>query len=132
MVLDSPSRDSTQVMPFCEWFDDLREVRNSIVHRGGFTLVFLEKGKILFQVYEKNGKVLIPEIMFNKNVADFELYAGLYIGYLMTYLEDVSALIHKRLNLKKIGSNAKSYHSGLRVVRNWIQQVLDYDNKNIV
>lgn len=124
-------KDLARVALSCEWFDDLKIVRDSIIHKGGFTLVFPVRGRILFQVHEGvNRKVLMPEIMFNENVADFELYAGLYIGYLIAYLEEVSELIYKRLNLKKVGSNAKSYHPGLRVLRDWIKQVLLYDNKN--
>lgn len=117
-------KDLAQIVLSCEWFDDFRDVRDSIIHKGGFTLVFLEKNKILFQVYEGiNSKVLIPEIMFNENVADFELYAGLYLGYLIAYLEEVSEQIIKRLNIKQIGSNAKSIHQGLQVIQDWIEHV---------
>lgn len=124
-------KDLAKVVLSCEWFDDLRMVRDSIVHKGGFTLVFPVRDRILFQVHEgRHRKVLIPEIMFNENVADFELYAGLYFGYLVAYLEKVSELIDKRLDLKKIGSDAKSYHSGLRVIHDWIRRVLCYGNKN--
>jgi len=123
--------DLTRVVLSCEWFDDLKTVRDSIIHRGGYTLVLPVKGRILFQVHEGvSRKVLIPEIMFNENVADFELYAGLYTGYLIAYLEEVSVLIYKHLNLKKVGSNAKSYHQGLQILSDWIKRVLNYDIKN--
>lgn len=115
--------DLAQLVRSCAWFDELRRVRDSIIHKGGFTLVFPEKDKILFQLI--NGKILGPEIMFNENVVNFELYAGLYIGYLIAYLEEVSQLVYKRLNLQRIGSNAQSYHPGLQVVRDWIKQVLE-------
>jgi len=109
----------------CEWFGDLKQVRESVVHSGGFTLVFPTEGRILFQVYEKGAKkVLVPEIMFNANVVDFELYAGLYIGYLIAYLEDFSELARKRLDLEWVDGRTQSYHPGLRVVQDWIKQVL--------
>lgn len=117
-------KDLAQLVLSCEWFDDLKAIRESLIHRGGFTLVFLEKDRILFQVHEGiSRKVLIPEVMFNKNVVDFELYAGLYLGYLIAYLEEVSEIILNRLNLKSMG-NPRSYHSGLRVVSDWIKQFL--------
>jgi len=123
--------DLSRAVLSCEWFDDLKTVRDSIIHRGGFTLVFPVKGGILFQVHEEvSRKILIPEIMFNENVADFELYAGLYTGYLIAYLEEVSVLIYKHLNLKKVGSNAKSYHQGLQILSDWIKRVLNHDIKN--
>jgi len=117
--------DLARLVLSCEWFDDIKEIRESIVHRGGFSIVFLERGRILFQVFEgMNRKILIPEIMFNENVVDFELYAGLYMGYLLAYLEEASDLILNRLGLDPIGNlNAKSYHSGLRVIREWISQI---------
>jgi hypothetical protein len=43
--------DLAQLLLHCDWFDGLREVRDTLVHRGGFTLVFPEKSRILFQVY---------------------------------------------------------------------------------
>lgn len=116
--------DLTRVVASCDWFTDMREVRDSIVHRDGRTLVFPEENRILFQVHEgfKN-KVNIPEIMFNENIVDFELYAGLLMGYLIAYLEDVSKIAQRRLELKKIGWDAKSYHGGLRVIHEWVERV---------
>ena len=116
--------DLAEVLLSCDWFDDLKEIRNSIIHKGWFTLAFLERSKILFQVYGMKKEVLTSEIVFKDNVVDFELYAGLYIGYLIAYLEKVSEMIFKHQNLEKIDCNAKSYHQGLRVVRGWIERVL--------
>ena len=109
----------------CNWFVDMKRIRESIVHHGGYTLVFPEKGRVLFQVYKGiNKMVSLKEIMFNENVADFELYAGLYFGYLLAYLEEFAKLVRKHLELEVLGGNPKSYHSGLRVMHSWIQQVL--------
>ena len=97
------------------------------IHRGGFTLVFLEKNRILFQVYEAGykGKILIPEIMFNENVADFELYAGLYFGNLIAYLEEVSETIDKHLTLKKFPkSNPRKIYEEIPAIYNWVEKLL--------
>jgi hypothetical protein len=116
--------DLAGVVASCDWFNDMREVRDSIVHRDGRTLVFPEENRILFQVHEGfRNKVNIPEIMFNENIVDFELYAGLLAGYLIAYLEDVSKIAQRKLELRKIGWNAKSYHGGLRVIHDWIERV---------
>lgn len=115
----------------CDWFEEMRAVRDSIVHRGGVTFVFPEKGRILFQVskgYED--KISLKKVMANENVADFELYAGLYIGYLITYLEEVAELIHSRLGISESESNPKSYHLGLRVVNEWIKRALSLPAAN--
>jgi hypothetical protein len=112
------------VIRSCDWFSDMREVRDSIVHRDGRTLVFPEENRILFQVHEGfRNKVNIPEIMFNENIVDFELYAGLLAGYLIAYLEEVAELAKQRLDLRTIGWDAKSYHGGLPVIYEWIRKL---------
>lgn len=109
----------------CEWFSGLKEVRDSIIHRGGNTLVFPMKDQICFQVHEGlTRKILIPAVMSNKNVVNFELYAGLLTAYLIAFLEEVSEIVYRRINLKKIGWDAKSYHSGLGIIRNWIERIV--------
>lgn len=115
--------DLADIILSCEWFNDLKEVRECLVHNGGFTLVFLTPDRITFQVIKgwKN-EVLIPEIMYNENVVDFELYAGLYFGYLIAYLEEVSEIFDKRLDLKKMGMDGKKYHPGLEVIQKWIEK----------
>jgi hypothetical protein len=118
-------RDLAELISSCEWFSAMREIRNLIVHRGGHTLIFPMKNRILFQVHERwNRTILVPEIMFNENVADFELYAGLLMGYLIAYLEDVSIVVHKRLGLqRRTDSDGRLYHSGLQVIHRWIEKV---------
>lgn len=117
-------QDLARAVASCDWFTDVRDVRDSIVHRDGRTLVFPEDNRILFQVHEGfRNKVNIPEIMFNENIVDFELYAGLLAGYLISYLEDVSEIAQRRLELRKISWDAKSYHGGLPVIQEWIERV---------
>ena len=116
-------KDLATIIRSCEWFDYLKKIRELLIHNGGYTLVFLDPNRITFQIYKEwNNKVLIPEVMYNENVVDFELYAGLFIGYLIAYLEEISIIFDKRLNLQKHGVNGKSYHSGLRVIQNWIER----------
>lgn len=109
-----------QLILTCDWFDLIKETRDSIVHHSGQTMVFPSEGRILFQVHAgyKN-KVMIPEIMFNDNVVDFEMYAGMVLGYLISYLEEICHLIESRFKPEKI-EGGRSYHGGLAVVKNWI------------
>jgi hypothetical protein len=117
--------DIIGLLQSCDWFNGLRSIRNSIVHNGGSTLVFPIEGRICFQVHDNyKNKILIPEIMFNENVVDFELYAGLFLSYLMVFLEDLSQITKNRINISAIGANAKSYHSGLQVTRNWMRDII--------
>ncbi len=117
--------DLVKLVQSCEWFSALKDTRDSIVHNGANTLIFQEKDKILFQVHQGiKRKVVVPEVMFNQNVVDFELYAGLHTGYLLAYLEEVAKVVYNRINIKKSSKgNTKSYHSGLHVINDWIKQV---------
>lgn len=112
----------------CEWFDTIKQVRESVVHHGDFPLIFPLKGKILFNLYKKIKEMQrtpLPKIiMYNDNVVDFELYAGLYVGYLIAYLEEFSKLAHRRLSLKRIGNNARGGSLGLQILKQWIEQLL--------
>lgn len=114
-----------QIAISCDWFRDLREVRNEIVHSGGETLAFPESGRILFQVYDayKNRKIHFREVMFNDYIVDFELYCGLFMGYLISYLEKVAQAVRSKFDVKGTGSNVQSYHGGLPVLRDWMKRV---------
>lgn len=110
----------------CDWFDDMREVRDSIVHKDGRAFVFPQENRILFQVHEGFGrrtKIHLPEIMFNESVADFELYAGLLMGYLIACLEDISAIAEQILKARRTDIESRVHHGGLRVLRSWIERV---------
>ena len=63
--------------------------------------------------------------MHNENVVAFELYAAVLIGYLFHYLEDVANVLHTKLSVDKLGSDARSSHFGLGVVRNWFDRLCD-------
>ena len=120
-------KDLADVVMSCDWFEDLKNVRDSILHKGDLVLVFPDKDKILFQIHDKNlnSKILEPKIiMNNENVAVFELYAGLYIGYLIAYLEEVSEVIISRLNLSIKKLTSKSCHGSLHIIYKWIEKVL--------
>lgn len=109
----------------CNWFYDIKDLRDLKTHYGGYSLVFIHENRILLQVYKGWSKqIQIPEIMFNENVVDFELYAGLYIGYLYAYLEKASNVIDSKLTLKKVGTDARSYHPGLEIIHEWISKLL--------
>ena len=113
-----------------DWFDDIKNVRDETLHRGADTMVFPEKGRILFQV-SKGAKNLIsfPEVKFNENVIDFELYAGVYFGYLIAFIEEVSKVVEKRLPPRKsaygAGNPRKRYGKQLPAIYSWIGKVLE-------
>ncbi|HZS73527.1 MAG TPA: hypothetical protein VFA69_03380 [Candidatus Nitrosotalea sp.] len=121
------SKDLSDFVSNCRWFYDIRKIRNNLIHDGAEPLVFPNKDRILFLIRTSDyKKIIIPEIMFNENVVDFELYAGLYMAYIMIYLEEFSELINRHLNLNKFRAMAKGYHPGLRITQEWINKILVY------
>lgn len=109
----------------CTWFGELRRIRDTALHSGGFSLVFPHADKILFQCYSTHhAQVSYPEVMWNRNVADFELYAGLHLGYTFAWLDRLSTLLFDRLCLRRVGSDARWYHPVFGSLRDWIESLL--------
>ena len=121
-------KDLAELVLSVDWFDGLKNVRDVNVHQGGMTLVFLEKNRILFQILSGyDNLVSISEIMYNENVADFELYAGIYFGYLIAFLEQVSRSIEKRLPPRKSAFGAGNpimVYRELPSIYTWIERIL--------
>jgi hypothetical protein len=122
-------KDLAELVFSVDWFDDVKNIRDVSVHQGGMTLVFLEKDRILFQIL-KGYKYLvsIPEIMYNENVVDFELYAGMYFGYLIAFMEDFATVIERRLPKGKFSfgaGNPRKVYQELPIIYSWIERLLD-------
>lgn len=126
-------KDLAELVSSVDWFDDLKNVRDANVHQGGMTLVFPEKDRILFQILKGyENLVSIPEIMYNENVVDFELYAGMYFGYLIAFLEDFATAIERRLPKGKyslgVGNPRKVYRE-LPAIYSWIKKLLTIEDE---
>jgi hypothetical protein len=112
----------------CEWFHLLRSVRDSIVHMGGKPIMMYDKPRILFQILKGSDSeflVKLPEVMYNPNVVDFELYAGMIYGYLLNFLEDVGALIFDWASASGEDRLARciNNHPGMIAGKCWIEAV---------
>jgi hypothetical protein len=111
----------------CKWFSDVKDTRDLIIHEDGSTLVFIEDSsdKILFQTYGGwKEQITIPELMYNSNVVIFNYYAGLYLCYLLSFLEKLSKEIDSILNLPKYSGDSWSQHSGLFLIEKWANELL--------
>jgi len=120
--------DLTKLVLSVDWFDDIRNVRDETLHRGANTTVFPQEGRVLFQV-SKGVKNLIsfPEVQYNENIIDFELYAGVYFGYLIAFLEEACKAVEKRLPPRKsaYGSgNPHRLYKELPAIYKWIEKVI--------
>ncbi len=83
----------------CDWFEEMREVRDDLVHRSAQTIVFLEQRQVLFQVHVgPKRKILIPPVMFNENVVDFTAYSALLMARLATFLNRFAMAVFAVIN----------------------------------
>ena len=107
------------------WFDQMRGIRDALVHQGGMSLVFGEPAEtLLFQIYGKgmNGYASHPALMFNENVVHFERYAALLVANLLVFLDKLGSLL--RLidpTAMEIGP-VRSYSTGIPLLRAWMVQ----------
>lgn len=114
----------------CHWFGDLRRIRDSIVHRHGRTGIRLQDDKVLFQVHGLGQSVPLPKALFHENSVDFELYASLFVGYLLAYLESLAAIARQKLNLREYPGESRVYSGGLRFLRVSIRRL--YENPSAI
>jgi len=126
-LVSKPKTKSDTAPPW--WFDLLRYVRDATVHGSGHTAVFFEKPRILFQVMEshKDGYRYLSDmagLMYNANVMDFELYAGMIYGYLLDFLEKLALHVFSWIDpVRKHWRTGVSLHMhpGLPIGKRWIE-----------
>jgi hypothetical protein len=124
--IERVSPDFISAITDCEWFTLLRNVRNSIVHMGGQTVMMYIKRRIVFQTMQGHDNgflVRFPEVMYNAHVVDFELYAGMIYGYLLNFLEDVGTLVFDWASASPEDRSERStnQHSGMIAGKGWIE-----------
>lgn len=121
------SHDLSNLVLSCDWFFDVKDLRDLIRHHGGQSLVFDDEGRILFQIYsgEYRARVHIPELMHNENVMDFQFCSALYFSYLLNYLEEVSIICEPKLKLINIGRNVTNTGISNHIVKKWIEELIE-------
>lgn len=113
-----------------DWFEEIKTLRDEVMHRGGKVIVMSDEGKVLFQIMKSRYAYLIsiPEIMYNENLVYFEPYAGLYFGYLIAFLEELASIIEKRLPKGKhsvgLGDPKLVFGKEKPTIYKWIENLL--------
>jgi hypothetical protein len=115
----------SRVIISCDWFSDLCDLRDSIVHRGAHTFIFPDTRNIMFQIDEGlRNQIVIPEIMENDNIVIFELYAGMIMGYLLSFFEDYCTVASNILGFTQLRDSAENIHFAHPLLKRWIEQAL--------
>lgn len=119
--------DIAHLVAACDWFDDLRHVRDQLVHRAAQTIVFPSEPGIMFQVYDRARVLVQGETLGSDgNVVDFTRYSSAVLSRLHQLVNDSSEVVAGRAGLSVDGLGAWSQHPGLRVSRAWTLDYLDH------
>lgn len=108
------------------WFDEIRAVRDAIVHKGALTLVFENpKDGILFQVVRPGTANMIVHqaLQYNQNVVRFDRYCAYYFAHVVWFLEGMFSSMTSEIGLSQHNLNARSYSLGNSVIRGWMLEL---------
>ena len=123
---DSLGDDLANLVESVDWFPDIRNLRDNIIHLGGFTLPFMSpKDGILFQVYGDSLNPLVKDetVMYNKNVVDFQLYSALYLCRLFLFLENLANIARSKLSTRRTSPLGRIYSPGFELLVNWLDRL---------
>lgn len=125
---DRLGKEASELVLSASWYSGLRGIRDAIQHQGAFTLVFGSPGDgILFQVHKSGFQRLVKSndaLMWNENVVDFQLYAGLYFAKTLVFLERLGNFLASRIPKQSKHKDARDYYSGLAILRDWMGRLL--------
>lgn len=81
--------DFIEIIREANWFNDIREVRNNLIHFGYNTFIFgYPKDGVLFKISEgsKNSIKIKDFLVYNENnIVYFDRYVALYLSYLLRF-----------------------------------------------
>lgn len=129
--LDSSLAVDTRLLELvanADWFDDLRDIRDDILHRAADTIVFPYLPYIGIQINKRMTDRLLtePDLLDpdNANVARFEWFAVAAMGRIHSLLDDLAAVVQEILDVPGRSESARSKHAGLTVVHSWCEDFL--------
>ncbi len=117
---------TAELIASADWFDELRALRDGLVHDGDESLVFPGGPGIQVQLYAGARKrINDPSLLLGENTASFERIAAATASRIWVLLERLADDIRQRLQITPSGGGpAMSVHSGLGVLRGWIEDTL--------
>jgi hypothetical protein len=126
--------DLSKLVKECDWHPYVCNIGVGIQGDGDESIVKSESNEIMFDVYAlgcgptSNVWTSIIHSPFPlqkyRGYTNFYLFAGVYVGYLFWYLEELSKAILKRLNVNDLDSKSIFCHPGLALIYNWIKLVV--------
>lgn len=117
----------TPLIESATWFNEVRTVRDALVHNNGSTTVYLHTNKLSFQVETfKKGFVNKPCFMDNKNIASVEKYIAYYMSHLLDFIENIAKVLLEIKPEELTSTNPMIINGmGIKVLHNWISNFID-------
>lgn len=112
-----------------EWFDEVREVRNNLMHEGASCLIINNENEPLFQVYtlEVDNLFSPDEFLSNGNVISCKYFISVTVSYLIYFVDTIFQLLKNISDDKKFAwSECKLNY---KVVDNGYEKELDFIDK---
>jgi len=122
---DRIGRGLADLFEEASWYDEVRQVRDAIVHGGALTLVFsVADRRPVFQVFKTVVEPIInrPGLMFNEHVVYFDAYAATYLADLLVFLEEVTQPVAAMAGVSLEGHGARLEWPGVGVVASWLAE----------
>lgn len=122
----SLGEEATTLVLSASWYSELRAIRTAIIHHGAHVLVFGPKPGIHFLLVDEFKPLMNwGPLMWNENLVDFELYAGLYFARTLVFLEGLGQLLVARIPNQLTEPQARANFIGLGILKQWISRILN-------
>ncbi|WP_139227364.1 MULTISPECIES: hypothetical protein [unclassified Pseudoxanthomonas] len=109
------------------WFDELRAIRDSIVHDGAQPMVFSDGNDwLLFQVHGSGLRNMVskPFMLHNENVAYFDRFVAWSFSHALSALDCVGSCLSEDTQFPTKVGPVRSYGSGFSDIRGWMKELL--------
>jgi len=117
-------RSAFNIVAGCDWFQELRTVRDDLTHRDAQTIIFPRAEGIAVVMFNHTRELFDePELMGPGNLLRFERLAVATMGRLHELLEETAAAVATTAGFGLRGDGA-SVHSGLGVLARWTDDYL--------
>ena len=116
--------DIVLMVSTADWFDEIRAIRDGLVHEGAQPLIFDdETDSILFQVHPASGlnnMISKKYMMHNDNVAFFDRFAAWSFSHALTAIDCVGVAISEGKRSHNGLGSSRSYSPGFITLKDWM------------
>ena len=117
------------MIEYSYWFDELRTIRDSIVHGGAQPMVFSDGDDwLLFQVHSPtdfHNMISKPFMLHNPHVAYFNRFVAWSMAHTLSTIDCVGSCLSENTQFAVNVGQVRSYSFGFDEIRHWMRELLD-------